>query len=101
MTDQTVGLPTGTPRLARLRSLAARLRRRVELRPRAAWVVAGLIVAILMRHFWLDEGTLPKIFFTAGVTLSLIAFLVLLTRRVLFATTLMAISIVVLVVVAS
>ena len=72
-----------------------------SLRPRAAWIVAGLIVAILMRHFWLDEGTLPNILFTAGVTLALIALAVLLTRRVLFATTLMATAIAVLVVVAA
>ena len=81
--------------------MAARWRRRVELSPRAAWIVAGLIVAILMRHFWLDEGTLPNILFTAGVTLALIALGVLLTRRVLFATTLMASGIAVLVVVAA
>ena len=90
MTDQTVGLPSRTPRLSRLRSLAARLLRRIELRPRAAWAVAALIAAGLMRHFWLDEGTFPNILFTAGVTLALIAFVVLLTRRVLFATALMA-----------
>src|SRR5262245_26716465 len=101
MTDQTVGLPTGAPAPTPLRSLAARLRRRVELRPRTAWIVAGLIVAILMRHFWLDEGTLPNILFTTGVTLSLIALLVLLTRRALFATTLMATAIVVIVGVAA
>src|SRR5262245_4115503 len=101
MTDQTVGLPTGAPTPSRMRSLAARLRRRVELSPRAAWIVAGLIVAILMRHFWLDEGTLPKIRLTGGVTLALIALLVLLTRRVLFATTVMATAIVVLVAVAA
>jgi phosphoglycerol transferase MdoB-like AlkP superfamily enzyme len=81
--------------------LAARLRRRVELSPRAAWIVAGLIVAVLMRHFWVDEGTLPNILFTAGVTLSLIALLVLITRRVLFATTLMATAIAVIVGVAA
>ena len=54
-----------------------------------------------MRHFWLDEGTFPNILFTAAVTLSLIAFVVLLTRRVLFATALMASLIVVLVAAAS
>ena len=81
--------------------MAARLQRRIELGPRAAWAVAALIAAILMRHFWLDEGTFPNILFTAGVTLSLIALIVLLTRRVLFATALMATAIAVLVAVAA
>jgi phosphoglycerol transferase MdoB-like AlkP superfamily enzyme len=66
-----------------------------------AWAVALLIAAGLMRHFWLDEGTFPNILFTAAVTLSLIAFVVVLTRRVLFATALMASLIVVLVAAAS
>ena len=101
MTDQTVGLPSRTPRLSRLRSFATRLLRRIELRPRAAWAVAALIAAGLMRHFWLDEGTFPNILFTAGVTLSLVALVVLLTRRVLFATALMASLIAVLVAAAS
>jgi phosphoglycerol transferase MdoB-like AlkP superfamily enzyme len=101
MTDQTVGLPTGTPPLSRLRSIAARLLRRVELRPRTAWAVAGLIAAVLMRHFWIDEGNLPNILFTAAVTLSLIAFTVLLSRRVLFATVLTASLIAVIVAAAS
>src|SRR5256885_316722 len=101
MTDQTVGLPTGTPPLSRLRSIAARLLRRVELRPRTAWAVAGLIAAVLMRHFWIDEGNLPNILFTAAVTLSLIAFTVLLSRLVLFATVLTASLIAVIVAAAS
>ena len=101
MTDQTVGLPSRTPRLSRLRANAARLLRRIELHPRAAWAVAALIAAGLLRHFWYDEGTFPNILFTAAVTLSLIAFVVLLTRRVLFATALMASLIAVLVAAAS
>jgi phosphoglycerol transferase MdoB-like AlkP superfamily enzyme len=101
MTDQTAGLPSRTPRLARLRSFAAGLLRRIELRPVAAWAIAALIAAGLMRHFWLDEGTFPNILFAAGVTLSLIALVVLLTRRVLFATALMASLIAVLVAAAS
>lgn len=100
MTDQTVGLPSGTPRFARLRAFAARLLR-VELRPRTAGAVAALLVAILMRYFWLDEGNFPNILFTAAVTLSLIALVVLLTRRVLFAATLTASLIAVLVAIAS
>ena len=94
MTDQTVGLPAGTPRLTRLL-------RRIEVRPRTAWALSALIAAVLMRHFWRDEGTFPNILFTAGVTSALGALVVLLTRRVLFAAALMASSIVVLVVVAA
>src|ERR1044072_4552471 len=100
MTDQTLGLPTGSPRTARLRSIAAQLLRRIELRPTTSWAVAALIVSVLMRHFWVDEGALPNILFTAAVTLALIALLVLLTRRVLFATSLVA-SLVALIVAAS
>ena len=96
MTDQTLGLPTGRPRTARLRSIATRLLRRIELRPTTSWAVAALVVSALTRQFWVDEGTFPNILFTAAVTLALIAFLVLLTRRVLFATALVA-SIVVLI----
>ena len=88
MTDRTLGLPTGTPRLARLRSAAAQLLRRIEMRPVTAWALAVFLTSGLMRHFWLDEGTFPNILFTAGVTLALMALAVLLTRRILFATVL-------------
>jgi phosphoglycerol transferase MdoB-like AlkP superfamily enzyme len=59
-----------------------------ELRPRSAWAVAGLIGAALARRFWIDEGYPANILFTVAVTLALIALVVLLTRRVLFATVL-------------
>ena len=100
MTDQTVGLPTGRPRSARLRSLAANVLRRIELRPTTSWAVSALIGAVLMRYFWTDEGELPNILFTAAVTATLVALLVLLTRRALFATALVA-SLVVLIVAVS
>ncbi len=97
MTDQTLGLPAGRPRYARLRSTVAQFLRRIELRPTTSWAVAALLVCLLTRHFWVDEGTFPNIVFTTAVTLALIAFVVLLTRRVLFATALVA-SLVVLIV---
>jgi len=62
--------------------------RRIELRPVTAWALSGFLLTGLMRHFWVDEGALPNVVFTAAVTLGLIAFLALLTRRVLFATVL-------------
>src|SRR5262249_5096204 len=41
--------------------------------------------ALLLRHFWLDEGNFANILFTAAATLGIISFFTLLTRRVLFA----------------
>jgi phosphoglycerol transferase MdoB-like AlkP superfamily enzyme len=73
----------------------------VELRPTTSWAVAALIGAILARYFWVDEGTLPNVLFTAGVTLALIVLLVLLSRRVLFATTLVALLVVLIVAISS
>ncbi len=43
-----------------------------------------------MRHFWSDEGELPNIIFTAGVTLAMAAVLALISRRVLFSVVLTA-----------
>jgi len=53
-------------------------------------LAAGLILAVLTHHFWIEEGTLPNILFTAAVTLALISLAALLTRRALFATLLVA-----------
>lgn len=88
MTDHTLGVGTAKSRGGWLRSFAAALWRRIELRPRPAWTIAGLVVAALTYHFWIDEGFLANILFTAAVTMALIAFVVLLTRRALFATVL-------------
>src|SRR2546430_225371 len=41
MTDHTLGLPAGRPRTARLRSSAAQLLRRIQLRPTTSWAVSG------------------------------------------------------------
>jgi phosphoglycerol transferase MdoB-like AlkP superfamily enzyme len=100
MTDQTLGFPGRTTSLARLRALAAPLLGG-ELRPRSAWTIAGLIGAVLARHFWIDEGYAANILFAAAVTLALIALVVLLTRRVLFATVLTASLVAVIVLAAS
>jgi hypothetical protein len=86
MTDQTLGLPGGGPRTGRLRSLAVELLRWIELAATTSWAIAGLIFLTLTRYFWREEGSLPNILFTAGVTLALIAFLVVLSRRVLLTT---------------
>jgi hypothetical protein len=86
MTDHSLGLPTPTSRLARLRTLAGSFVRRIELQPPTAWALAAVITALLMRHFWLDEGTFPNILFTLAVTLALISMVVALSRRALFAT---------------
>jgi phosphoglycerol transferase MdoB-like AlkP superfamily enzyme len=101
MTDQTLGLPAGRPRTGRLRSIAAQMLRSIELRPTTSWAVAALIGALLARHFWVDEGSLPNILFTAGVTLALIVLLVVLAQRVLFATTLVALLVVLIVAISS
>src|SRR4051795_10048640 len=101
MTDQTLGLPSGRPRLGRLRSIAAQFLRWIELRPRTSWAVSALIAAALLRYFWVDEGTFANVLFTAAVTLALMAFVALLSRRVLFATVLTTALIAVIVAAAS
>src|SRR5581483_9643037 len=101
MAEQTLGVPTRTPRLARMRCVAAQVARGLELRPSTSWAVAALIVAVLMHRFWVDEGSLANILFTAAVTFALIALVVLLSRRVLFATVLVASLVAVIVVAAS
>ena len=63
--------------------------------------MAALIGAMLARYFWVDEGALPNILFTAGVTLALIVLLVLVAQRVLFATTLVALLVVLIVAISS
>src|SRR5262249_9605481 len=55
----------------------------------------------LARYFWVDEGAFPNVLFTAGVTLALIVLLVLLAQRVLFATTLVALLVVLIVAISS
>ncbi len=88
MADQTLSLPTGPSRGARIYALVTRLLRPAELRPATAWALTSAVVFLLGRHFWRDEGEFPNILFTAAVTLALISAVVVLTRRALFATVL-------------
>ena len=53
--------------------------------PAAAWSIVGLLTAGLLRSFWLHEGLLSNVVFTAGVTLAIAALLTVATRRALFA----------------
>lgn len=85
MTEQTIGLPGIPAKRGRLRALAARLQPR-ELRPATAWIVAAVLVALVGRHFWRDEGEFANILFAAAVTAALVALLTLIARRALFAT---------------
>ena len=90
MTDQTIGLPGAPAKWGRLRALAARLLRRSELRPATAWMVVALVAAVIGRHFWRDEGEFANILFTAAVTLALVAIVMLIARRALFASVVVA-----------
>ncbi|KAB2920365.1 MAG: sulfatase-like hydrolase/transferase [Hyphomicrobiaceae bacterium] len=88
MADQTLGLPAGPSRGARIYSLVTRVLRPAEVSPVTAWATAAAVVFLMGRHFWRDEGELPNILFTAAVSLALISAIVVLARRVLFATVL-------------
>ena len=84
MTDQTVIYQKGLSRLSGRRALRALFFRSAPVRPTTAWAIAAFIAAGLMHQFWSNEGELPNIIFTAGVTMALVAFVVLISRRVLF-----------------
>src|SRR5262245_34922133 len=90
MTDQTVGLPALPARPGYLRALAARATLRGELRPARAWAVSVVLVALMAGHVWNDEGELPNILFTFAVTGALIAFVLVISSRALFATVVVA-----------
>ena len=62
----------------------------MELRQLTAWIVSAMLGAVLIGYFWVDEGAFPNFLFTLSITFALIAFLVLLSGRVLFATVLMS-----------
>lgn len=81
------------PHLRRAADLAAR-----RVRARAAgltWPICGSIalMAGLLCFFWRSEGTLTNIVFTTATTFALIAILLLVSRRALFATSLVALFI--------
>lgn len=84
MAQQTVQVQAA-PRLARLGTLVRAVRTGEKIHPETAYGVAALVLALILRHFWLDEGSLTNILFATGVTAGLIAVLLLTTRRVLFA----------------
>lgn len=90
MTDQTIGLPGVPARRGGVRALAARLLRRGELRPATAWVLVAVLAAGIGRHFWRDEGEFANILFTVAVTVALVAIVMLVSRRALFATVVVA-----------
>src|SRR5215470_8627925 len=86
MSEQTVGLPARKSRWSRSRALGRKWLLDLELRPLSAWIVVAMLSLMLAHYFWLDEGSAANILFTAAVTLALVAFVVLLSRRALFAT---------------
>jgi phosphoglycerol transferase MdoB-like AlkP superfamily enzyme len=101
MSDQTVGLPARKSRWSRTRALGRKWLLELELRPTSAFLVIAVLGVVLAHYFWLDEGSPSNMLFTAAVTGALIAFVVLLSRRLLFASVLVSALIVVVVAVAS
>src|SRR5262245_19076400 len=101
MSDQTVGLPARKSRWSRTRALGRKWLYDLELRPASAWAVISVLALILARYFWLDEGSAANVLFTAGVTGALVGCVVLLSRRLLFASVLVSALIVVVVAVAA
>jgi phosphoglycerol transferase MdoB-like AlkP superfamily enzyme len=97
MSDQTVGLPARKSRWSRTRALGRKWIHDLELRPASAWAIVSVLGLVLARYFWLDEGSASNILFTAAVTGALVGFVVLLSRRVLFASVLVSALIVVVV----
>ena len=74
-----------------MRRLARLVTPRQAVRPATAWLVVGVLSALLARQFWWDEGELPNILFTIGATGTLASFLVLVSRRLMFATVLVSV----------
>src|SRR5262245_33220520 len=101
MTDHSIGLPGAPAKWGRLRSVAAHAFGGRVLPPATAWLSATLLAAGMAAHFWQDEGEFANVVFTLGVTTALVAFLILLTRRALFATVLVAPLVVLIVAAAS
>src|SRR6478735_10463938 len=103
MTDQTVGQPTPTtsspPLIAVTTALAPGWSVR-PLGPRTAALVSLAVILALQWHIMWQEGWWPSILFVNSVTLMLVAWVALFTRRLLFSTTVVG-SIVTVVVVAA
>jgi hypothetical protein len=98
MADQSVGqrgVPASASRFGVLGSIGVR-----ELQPRVAWTAAGLVLVSVADYFWWHEGWWANMLFTLFTTLALVAVLVAVSRRVLFATIAVA-TLVALIVIAS
>ena len=86
MTDQTIGLPGIPAKRGRLRALAARLGDPASCGRRPPGLSSPCWRRVIGRHFWRDEGEFANILFAAAVTAALVAIVMLIARRALFAT---------------
>src|SRR5262245_29502316 len=89
MTEQTVVFQKGS-RLSGRRALQGLFFKPAPIRPTTAWGLAAVIAAGMIHQFWINEGELPNIIFTAGVTMALVAIVAVISRRVLFSLVLTA-----------
>jgi len=64
-----------------------------ELPPRVVWAIAAFTALVMGIYLWSTEGGLANVLFTAAVILTLGALIVLVSRRVLLATVVVAILI--------
>jgi phosphoglycerol transferase MdoB-like AlkP superfamily enzyme len=89
MTEQTVVFQKGW-RLSGRRALQGLIFKPAPIRPTTAWGLAAIIAAGMLHLFWINEGELPNIIFTAAVTMALVAIVAVISRRVLFSLVLTA-----------
>jgi phosphoglycerol transferase MdoB-like AlkP superfamily enzyme len=86
MTDRSAGEgahETQRGQLGRLRWLAIG-----EIDRQTAWRICAVLAAAHLIYYWLHEGWYPTMVFTIGVSAALASFVTLLSRRALFAATL-------------
>ena len=85
------------PRERRASTVVASLARwpSAPLGRRTTALLAGLLAALIALSFWLYEGILENVVFTAAVTITLGGLIAVLTRRVLFAAVLIAAMVVI------
>jgi phosphoglycerol transferase MdoB-like AlkP superfamily enzyme len=62
---------------------------------RTSWIISGVILALMTAFFWRNEWPTANFFFSTSITISIIAFITMLTGRVLFATILAASQVVI------
>src|SRR5262245_9550248 len=74
---------------------------RQELRPSAVWRLTSLTIAAIGMYFWKTEGDLVNVLFTTSATLTIGAIIVLIGRRGLVATVLVAAFVAIVVAVAA